>query len=137
MKVIRYSKSGFEPQKQSHHMNHILYHINGFSIHDYPVFMQREIMESHNRLLEFYKEAYHDLEEGVWVFIDGHKNRQALNHLKEKVPCWEAELPDDTPVYDVNWTKHLLLSDPECTCFGCYVPAGSLQHIKNIKRRKR
>ena len=42
-----------------------------------------------------------------YVFIDGYKNNQSLNHLKRKVPCWKAEISDNTVVYDVNWENNV------------------------------
>ena len=53
----------------------------------------------------------------------GHKNNQSLNHLKELVPAWTAELPEDTICYDVNWEEQIVLSDDIVKIFGCYIPA--------------
>jgi len=137
MKIIRYSKHGFTPQKQTYHMEHkILYHFNDFDIDIFPKHLRYVILETHEAILPFYQENYNDFEEGVWAFIEGHKNRQALNHLKEKIPCWSAELPDSALVYDVNWTKQMKLSDSECEIFGCYIPKRTLDAIKNIRRVK-
>ena len=137
MKVIRYSLNGFEPQNQTHHMNvYVLYHLNEFDVNQFPKHLQWEIDKIHKSRVALYEANYHDFERGIWVFIDGHKNNQSLNHLKRKVPCFEADLPDDIEVYDVNWSKSMKLCDPECKIFGCYVPERSLAKIKNIKRRK-
>ena len=39
------------------------------------------------------------------IFIDDHKNNQSLNHLKHRVPCYEAEISDNIMVYDCNLEK--------------------------------
>lgn len=137
MKVIRYSVNGFRPQYQSNHLNtHVLYHLKRFDLSVFPKHLRWQIKQIHDNLYPFYKENFDDFRYGVWVFIDGYKDNQSLNHLKRKVPCYEAELPDDIIVYDVNWSKQMKLSDPECKIFGCYVPKRSLKGIKNIRRRK-
>ena len=137
MKVIRYSVDGFKVQYQSNHMkSHVLYHLKHFDLNVFPEHLRWEIKKIHDRLYPFYKENFNDFRRGIWVFIDGYKDNQSLNHLKKKVPCYEAELPDDIIVYDVNWTKQMKLSDPECKIFGCYVPERSLVNLKNVKRRK-
>lgn len=101
-KIIRYSIYGFNPQYQSHHLENINYDLYKFNIKDFPEHLQYIIQKRHNRLLPFYQEHYEDFKEGIWLFIEGHKNNQALNHLKRKVPCWKAEVEDDVLVYDCN-----------------------------------
>ena len=68
--------------------------------------------------------------------LDGYKNNQSLNYLKEKVPCWEAEIDDDVLVYDCNLEKIVSLNDPIVKFGGCYIPKKLIKNIKNIKRRK-
>lgn len=137
MKVIRYSKNGFKAQEQTYHMQEVNYHLYDFNINEYTEHLRPHIQKKHNILVPFYLTNYNDFKRGIWVFIDGYKNNQSLNHLKEKVPCFEAELPDDIMVYDVNWEKQMKLDDFECTLFGCYIPERSLVNIKNIKRRRK
>ena len=84
----------------------------------------------------FYKEHYQDFQYGIWFFIDGHKNNQALNHLKHKVPCWEAEIENDVLVYDVNLEYQTTLSDWFGINCGFYLPASQIHKIHNIKKRK-
>lgn len=52
-----------------------------------------------------------DLQEGLWFFVDSYKNNQSLNHLKHKVPCYEAEIPDNIMVYDCNLEKIVIITD--------------------------
>lgn len=134
MKVIRYSKTGFKAQNQVHHLKHMNYLINHFSLNDYPDFLQTFISESRQQKINFFKENEQDFQKGIWVFIDGYKNNQSLNHLREKVPCWQAEIPDDTICYSVNWDKKILISDSIAKGFGVYIPEKELSQIKNIKR---
>lgn len=140
IKVIRYSKNGFKPQKQTNHMQDVYYHLNGGfdkDFNDFPEHLKYEIEKKHNQLVPFYKKHIENLQEGIWVFIDGYKNNQSLNHLKELVPCWEAGLPEETLVYDVNWEYTLKLKDEEVKLFGCYIPKKELKHLQNIKRRRK
>ena len=140
MKIIRYSKEAFRPQHQLYHLREFVYpHTEAWenAIKTVPSFMMTSVLEQHEKLTKFYNEHLDDLQYGVWAFIDGHKNNQALNHLKEKVPCWSAELPDDTIVYDVNWCYQMQLNDPRCEPFGCYIPERSLLLIENIKQIKK
>lgn len=135
MKIIRYSITGFKPQYQSHHLGDIDYHRNHFNISVFPEWTQRNIQEIHERKLKFYNENYTDFEYGVWAFINGYKNNMALNHLKQRVPCWEAEISDNTIVYDVNWECKMPITDPLCTAFGFYIPVCQLNTLKNVQRR--
>lgn len=140
MKVERYSLTGFKTQYQSYHMNRVMFELNEDEYQKvfitFPEHLKRYIEEQHKKNVIFFKENYKDLEKGIWVFIDGYKNNQSLNHLKKKVPCWTADLADDTEVYDVNWTKKMKLNDVECTFFGCYIPERELnrQTFKVVKR---
>ena len=144
MKVIRYSFEGFKPQKQTHHMIQVNYEIFGFKKYKKKWFNKSKnrifkhiALERHAKLKPFYKENYEDFQEGIWVFIDGYKNNQSLNHLTRLTPCFSAELPDNIEVYDVNWEKKLSLNDPIVKAFGCYIPTRCLKDIKNIRRVKR
>ena len=101
-KIIRYSIQGFEPQYQSEHLKNINYHLNNFNINDFPEHLRYIIQHNHEAHLQFYKENYKDFQYGIWFFIDGHKNNQSINHLKQKVPCWEAEKENKVLVNDVN-----------------------------------
>lgn len=83
-----------------------------FNLNDFPEFMRHTVQKLHEEQLLFYQRHYDDLKEGVWFFLDGHKNNQSLNHLKHKVPCWEAEIEPDVLVYDCNWEKLISLTDP-------------------------
>ncbi len=113
MKIIRYSVTAFEPQKQTHHAKHIQYHLSDeFKIEDYPEFMRWQIQKIHEQKVAFYTEHLNDFKCGIWCFVDGYKSNQSLNHLKQKVPCWEAEVPDDIECYDCNWEKLTIISDP-------------------------
>lgn len=139
MKVERFSDFGFHPQRQTYHMKRILLELNqeewekiAFqTVLDAGHYYEK--IERHERLKDFYLQNFRDFEIGVWVFIDGHWNRQSINHLDKRVKHWTADLPDDIDVYDVNWEQKLKLSDSLAECFGVYVPARSLENISNIK----
>lgn len=140
--IERYSKTAFEPQYQSHHLleidNMILdkdEYIKRFINACDNQYIVKVLLEQYDKYHNFYVENYKDFEKGVWAFIAGYKNNQSLNHLKEKVPCFLAELPENTEVYDVNLQEKILLSDELCTCFGCYIPERSLINIQNIRRK--
>lgn len=134
-KIIRYSIYGFKPQIQTHHLKDIDYHLYHFNINGFPTHLQYYIQKRHDKLLPFYKEHYNDFKEGIWFFLDGYKNNQSLNHLKKKVPCWEAEIVDDVEVFDCNWEYITTLNDPIVEMFGCYLPKREMYKIDNIKRR--
>ena len=137
MRIIRYSTTGFHPQKQTHHAEHIRYDLSEeFKLEDYPEFMRLEVKQSHENKVSFYTEHLEDFKRGIWCFIDGHKSNLALNHLKKKVPCWEAEIPNDTSCYDCNWEKSTVISDPILQSGGCYIPERELWKLTNVKRRK-
>lgn len=135
MKVIRYSLHGFEPQKQTHHMKGVYYELCEFDIKEYPEHIRDNVLKIHKQHVAFYAEHLQDLESGIWCFIDGYKSNLALNHLKQKVPCWEAELPDDTECYDPNWERFITLSSPDVLWGGCFIPERELCKLSNVKRR--
>ena len=135
-RIIRYSTQGFKPQYQSEHLKNINYHLNDFNINDFTEHLRYIIQRQHEKHLSFYKEHYQDFQYGIWFFIDGHKNNQSLNHLKNKVPCWEAEIENDVLLYDVNWEYQTTLSDPFGINSGFYLPASQIHKIHNIKHRK-
>lgn len=136
IKVIRYSKQAFRPQIQSHHMEHINYHLHHFNVNEFPEHLRWIIQQRHDELLPFYIEHYEDFKEGIWMFVDGHKENLSLNHLKERVPCFEAEVPEDLECYDCNWEFKTTINDNRILFGGCYVPKRELYKLQNIKRRK-
>lgn len=136
MKIIRYSKTGFEARDQDFHMNrHVYYHLFNFNLETYPENKRGEILENHRKLVRLYKENFMDFKRGIWIFIDGFKNDHSLNHLKEKVPCFEADIDNSVDAYSVNWEYKLKLSDDIVKLFGCYIPEREISKISNIKRR--
>lgn len=139
IEVERYSIEGFKPQYQSHHLAINMFEINNIEkmYTDLGLPLPYETYQDFLNKIEFRKENLQDFKYGIWVFISGYKNNQALNHLKVKVPCWIAELPEDTIVYDVNWTKKMKLKDDECKYFGCYIPKRNLKEISNIHKKKK
>lgn len=137
MKIIRYSVAAFNSQQQTHHAKHIQYHLSGeFNLEDYPEFLRYEIQRIHKQKAAFYEEHLKDFKRGIWCFVDGHKSNQALNHLKKKVPCWEAEVPDDIECYDCNWEKLTTISNSIVLWGGCYIPEREMWKIRNVRRRK-
>ena len=96
--------------------------------------MHEIVLDIHYKRVMLYKENISDFQYGIWAFIDGYKNNQSLNHLKHRVPCWSADISDDTIVYSVNWDKKIKITDDECKVFGFYIPANQLKTLKNIKR---
>lgn len=138
IRVLRYSKEGFKPQKQTHHYDERLnYLLNDFHIEYFPGHLQWIIEQNVKKQLAFYEKYGDDLKEGIWCFIFGYKNNQSLNHLKELVPAWTAELPEDTICYDVNWEEQIVLSDDVVKIFGCYIPKRELSKLQNIQRYKK
>lgn len=137
MKIIRYSVAAFEPQEQTHHAKHIQFHLYDFDIDKFPEFARWQILKIHEQKVAFYREHLEDFRCGIWCFVDGHKSNQSLNHLKKKVPCWEAEVPDDIECYDCNWEKLITISDSDVLCGGCYIPEREMWKIRNIRRRKK
>ena len=138
IKIIRYSVSGFRPQKQTHHIHGFEYW-DSFNPYgkDIPEHLRYTMEEIKKEKLRFYSEHFDDLQEGLWFFIDGHKNRQALNHLSKPVPCWEGEVRENLVVYDCNLEHIVPITDSIVQGFGCYIPKRLIGEIKNIKRRKR
>ncbi len=137
MHIIRYSVNGFKPQYQSYHLAEIDYERNGFmkDFNSIPDHLKIECLKRHNRIIPFYKQHFDLFQYGILAFIDGYKDKQALNHLNHKVPCWEADIDDNAVVIGVNWDHLMFIRDGECTIFGCYIPIQSMNSIKNIKRR--
>ena len=133
MKIIRYSQTAFTPQKQTHHIKLFESWIN-LNPKDYGAY-QYTLSRLKEQKVKFYNQHKEDLQEGLWFFIDGYKNNQSLNHLKHKVPCYEAEIPDDTMVYDCNLEKIIPLTDPLVYWAGCYIPTRLCSQITNVKRR--
>lgn len=136
IKIIRYSLCGFQPQKQTECLKDIDYHLNKFNIEDFPEHLRYSIQNIHERNVKFYIKHLNDLQEGVWFFLDSYKNNQSLNHLKRKVPCWEAEIEEDVYVYDCNWDKIVSITDSIVKFGGCYIPKSQMYKIHNIKKRK-
>lgn len=134
MKIIRYSSTAFIPRKQTHHIEKFEFWQN-FNPKDYPEteYIMQQLKNQHTL---FYNQHKKDLQEGLWLFIDGHKDNQSLNHLKHKVPCYEAEIPDNIMVYDCNLEKIIPITDPLVKWSGCYIPKRLCSQITNIKRRK-
>ena len=131
MKIIRYSLTGFKPQYQSEHLQNVhLYLADNFSLKGIPVHLHNAILEQHKILKPFYQENYADFEYGIWAFIKGYKCNQCLNHLKKRVPCWEADIDDNTIVYHANWDRKMLITDDLCKVFGFYIPANQLRTLK-------
>lgn len=136
MKIIRYSKTGFEVRNQDFHMDrHVYYHLFKFNLEDYPENKRGEILENHRKLVRLYTENFIDFKKGIWIFIDGFKNDHSLNHLKEKVPCFEADIDESAEGYNVNWEYKLKVSDNIVKLFGCYIPEREISKISNIRRR--
>lgn len=137
MKIIRYSVAAFKPQEQTHHAKHIQYHLAGeFNLEDYPEFLRYEIRRIHEQKAVFYKQHLEDFNRGIWYFVDGYKSNQTLNHLKKKVPCWEAEVTDDIECYDCNCEKITTISDSAVLWGGCYIPEREMWKIINVRGRK-
>lgn len=135
MKVIRFSVYGFKPQCQKYHLHNINLSLSEYLPSGLNEYQKACILSVYKRKNPFYKEHYKDFKNGIWVFRDGYKDRQSLNHLKKLVPCWEAELPDDTEVYDCNLERFIRL-DNEITKFGgCYIPERELYKLNSINKR--
>ena len=133
MKIIRYSSTAFTPQKQTYHLKNFEFWFD-LNPRDYP-YVEYAMQELKQQHINFYNEHKEDLQEGLWFFIDGHKNNQSLNHLKHKVTCYEAEIPDDIMVYDCNLEKIIPITDHSVYWAGCYIPKRLCKQITNIKRR--
>lgn len=133
MKIIRYSIAGFKTQEQTYHA----YLLDKFNLEDYPEFLRYEIQQIHEQKVTFYKKHSEDFKRGIWCFVDGYKSNQSLNHLKKKVPCWEAEVPDDIECYDCNWEKLTTISDPAVLWGGCYIPEREMWKTRNVRRRRK
>ena len=134
MKIIRYSPTAFTPQKQTHHIQQFEYWMS-LDPKDYSKHLQYSMQQLREQKILFYNQHKEDLQEGLWFFIDGYKNNQSLNHLKHKVPCYEAEIPDNIMVYDCNLEKIIPITDPLIYLAGCYIPKRLCSQIINVKRR--
>lgn len=132
MIILRYSFNKFKPQYQSYNLKDVKYHLNKFNINKYPEWMRYEINKEHIKKAEFFRQNLSDLKYGIWAFIDGYKNNQALNHLKRLTPHWRAEISNNTIVIDSNWTKTMKITDNECKNFGIYIPQSQLRTLKII-----
>lgn len=135
IKIIRYSKTAFCPQKQSHHIHGFEYW-KSFDVNspEVPEHLRDYLLQAKKEKIKFYEEHFNDLQEGLWFFIKGHKNRQSLNHLKELVPCWEAEIEEDIMVYHFNLDAIVPITDASVLAGGCYIPKRLLCKILNIHR---
>ena len=133
MKIIRYSSQAFTPQKQTYHLKKFSF---WFTLNPKDYFEADAIQQLKQQHTNFYNQHKKDLQEGLWVFIDGHKNNQSLNHLKHKVPCYEAEIPDNIMVYDCNLEKIILITDQSVYWAGSYIPKRLCKQITNIKKRR-
>lgn len=141
MKVYRYSDTGFEPQLQTHHYKtNIKPYLDDETWQELLDCCQGNeyqlslLKKGRDILKPFYEEHLLDFKYGIWVFTTENFHKMSLNHLKRRVAKWEAELPDNTLVYDVNWEKQTRLSDPINKPFGCYVPERSLEFLTNVRR---
>lgn len=135
MHIIRYSINGFKPQYQKYHLAQVYYDMHEFNIFEVLLHLRQVCLDRHNKLIPFYKENLYLMQKGIWAFIDGYKNNQSLNHLKQKVPCWEADIDDETVVLGVNWDHTMSITDSECKAFGFYLPEQYMNSLKNVKRR--
>lgn len=136
MKIMRYSVNGFKSQYQSEHLKTFVhYHLYDFDINIFPEHLKYEIQKIHNEKVPFYTENYEDFKYGIWAFIDGYKNNSSLNHLKYRVPCWTAEISDNTIGYNCNWDKKIKITDEDAKCGGIYIPKSQLVTLSNIQRK--
>ena len=55
IKIIRYSTTRFKPQKQTHHLKDVNYHMYDFNINDYPEYARYNISQIHEKHLHFTK----------------------------------------------------------------------------------
>ena len=136
MRVVRYSKTGFKPRYQSHHLQHILFELTGFDEKDikspYRRYIRRYIRESHEKLVKLYTKNFDDFRYGIWCFKEGYSIGPELNHLRESKPRFVADLDENTEVYDVNLHEIFKLKDYPYGAM--YVPKRSLKSLSNIHR---
>lgn len=99
-----------------------------------PEHLRLFLIEKREIMFPFYQENYNDFQYDIWAFIEGHKDNMSLNHLKRKVPCWSAEISDDTYGYDCNWKEKINIADWKCWYGGIYIPAHQLSTLTNIQR---
>lgn len=133
VKVFRYSKTGFKPRYQSHHLENILFTVTNDDLSAFnKLHNRKEAKSNYKKYQQFLNENFSDFRYGIWCFKDGSSIGPELNHLRESRPRWEAELPDDIEVYDTNLAKKYMLRDFP---FGpMYVPRRSLENIQNVHR---
>ena len=138
MRIIRFSFDGFMPQQQTYHINIIHQELDEkwflhFLSNHCPEHLKKACIEQHNAKAPFLRKHYEDFVSGIWAFRKGYKSNLSLSHLKkETIPCWEAEISDNTIVYNVNLERQLAITDPECKLFGFYIPANQLQTLKLV-----
>ena len=130
MKIMRYSLTGFKPQYQSHKLNDIDYYLHRFNVNEFPQHLQEFAQQDNKRMAAFYREHFNDFQYGVWAFIDGYKSNLALNHLQKRVPCWKAEISNNTMVYVGE--KRVLITDDCCKSFGFYIPVNQLNSLEVV-----
>lgn len=148
IKVVRFSNRGFKSQVQTYHMTNLVwYHLSDKWDEDFEKLKERvslnrsyahEINKIHQMRRKFYKEHYEDLCEGIWVFKYGNVDKGSIEFLNGEdgkfVQKWQAFLPADTPVYDVEWTRVSTLGAETILPFGCYVPKRCLIYLDHVKR---
>lgn len=133
MRVVRFSKTGFKPRYQDHHLKHILYELNDFDVDLIKrAFHKSELLKKHEYLVDFYTKNFDDFRYGIWCFKEGYRIGPELNHLKQAMPRWTADLPDDVEVYDFNLESKYVLKDYPYGAM--YVPKRSLKNISNVHR---
>ena len=144
LKVMRYSKDGFKPQVQSHHLQEYVWPEIKGEFNENPNKLKNglvineayksRIVNEHNRIKNFYQNHYNDLSVGIWVFKVNSMKMESIDHIsRDDMHKWIAELPEDIEVYDVNWSKVLTLREGLQDPYGCYVPRRCLKDLRNIK----
>lgn len=133
VKVFRYSKTGFKPRYQDHHLKGVIFDITNDDLHALDRLRnKKEVKQRYIKRQQFLNENFSDFRYGIWCFKDGSLTGIELTHLRESRPRWEAELPEDIEVYDVNFDRKYLLKDYP---YGpMYVPKRSLVNIQNVHR---
>jgi hypothetical protein len=144
LKVMRYSKDGFKPQVQSHHLQEYVwpeikgeFHENPNNIKNKVIINEsykNRIMDYHNRIRKFYQTHYNDLSVGIWVFKMNSMSMESIEHLSDNdMHKWIAELPEDIEVYDNDWKEVVTLRQGLQNPHGCYIPRRCLKDLRNIK----
>lgn len=148
IRVVRFSNTGFTPRVQTYHLQKLVwYHLSEKWNEDFEKLQKNiclnrayrhEIDKIHKMRVKFYKEHYEDFTEGIWVFKYGNVDKASIEFLNGEdgkfVHKWQAFLPADTPVYDVEWTRLSTLRAETILPFGCYVPKRCLKYLDHIKR---